>query len=377
MDDLSELLSVIGLFYDSVIDEAKWPEALQSLADFAGGTGLGYVVADPIAGAIVHCESVSIDPKFNKLYLEHYSSKEVRLLPALPYEVGDVLTEVMLLERRTLERSEIFGELLAPCDVPHFMFAWLQKKPHAFQTLAIEGSERHGAFGREAVERFSRVMPHLVRAVRMRELLASVRQSHRAYSRVLETLPFGVVFLDEKGEVIRATAPAERVLRCANGLVQTQNRVRATHVDDNLRLQRVIQNTVRARCSRTTPGSTIVIRRTNDQRSLVVTVIPVLSPEFLTITPHPAGLLLIVDPELTPRPRTALIQSALCLTQAEAALANTLFDGISLREAAEILGSSVNTCKTQLKSIYAKTGCRSHTDLAKSLLLTALGQASE
>jgi DNA-binding CsgD family transcriptional regulator len=47
---------------------------------------------------------------------------------------------------------------------------------------------------------------------------------------------------------------------------------------------------------------------------------------------------------------------------------------MSLREAATGLGRSINTCKAQLKSIYAKTGCRSHVDLAKTLIMTALGE---
>ena len=36
--------------------------------------------------------------------------------------------------------------------------------------------------------------------------------------------------------------------------------------------------------------------------------------------------------------------------------------------------TTTNTCKAQLKSIYAKTGCRSHVDLAKTLIMTALGE---
>jgi DNA-binding CsgD family transcriptional regulator len=98
---------------------------------------------------------------------------------------------------------------------------------------------------------------------------------------------------------------------------------------------------------------------------------------FVGGTPQVAGLMLIVDPEQAPRPRAALIQTALHLTRAEAALANKLFDGGSLRETAEALGRSINTCKAQLKSIYAKTGCRSHVDLAKALMLTALGHGKD
>jgi DNA-binding NarL/FixJ family response regulator len=48
-----------------------------------------------------------------------------------------------------------------------------------------------------------------------------------------------------------------------------------------------------------------------------------------------------------------------------------LFTGITLREAADHLQLSINTCKAQLKSIYSKTGCSSHVDLAKVTFFAA------
>ena len=69
-----------------------------------------------------------------------------------------------------------------------------------------------------------------------------------------------------------------------------------------------------------------------------------------------------------------MVQAVMGLTRSEAALARELFVGKSLREAAQHLGRSVNTCKAQLKSIYTKTGCHTHVDLVKSLVMTALGE---
>lgn len=82
-----------------------------------------------------------------------------------------------------------------------------------------------------------------------------------------------------------------------------------------------------------------------------------------------ACILIIFDPERSPRSSLATVKGALALTDAEASLAFVLFTGVTLQEAATRLELSVNTCKTQLKSIYAKTGCRSHVDLAKVLMM--------
>jgi hypothetical protein len=143
----------------------------------SGGTGVGHVIADPTEGTITQCATLNIGPGFRGLYLGYYAEKEVRLPPAVRFAVGEVLTESMLLEKRTLERSEVYNDLLRPFDVPHFMFAWLQKTERQAQTIAIEGSLAHGPFDKDAIDRFSLVIPHLVRATRLRDHFIAVRAS--------------------------------------------------------------------------------------------------------------------------------------------------------------------------------------------------------
>jgi DNA-binding NarL/FixJ family response regulator len=74
---------------------------------------------------------------------------------------------------------------------------------------------------------------------------------------------------------------------------------------------------------------------------------------------------------LTP-PSADVLREVLALTEAEAELAIALFSGQTLRDAARHLARSINTCKSQLKSIYKKTGSRTHTELAKCLVQVRL-----
>jgi DNA-binding CsgD family transcriptional regulator/PAS domain-containing protein len=343
---------------------------------FAGGTGIFHTIVDPNRAAVTQGQSIDVDPHYTNLYREHYSAKDIRLPPALSHPIGKVLTGEILVDKRALRKSEVFGDLLTPADVPYFMFGWLQKEQHALQTIAIEGSRRHGVFDQAAQERFALVIPHLVRAVRMRELLASARQSNQAYSVLLDSLPLGILYFDDKGKPIKVSAAAEKVLQQGDALSCVGGQMHARNPDDNRQLQRAILKICDWRRSPTMPGDTIVVRRVNALRPLVVTVIPSGSSELLVTLPSIAGMMLIVDPEQAPRPRADLIQKAFGLTRSETNLANMLFEGNSLRETAQTSGRSINTCKSQLKSIYAKTGCRSHVDLAKKLMMTALGRLS-
>jgi DNA-binding CsgD family transcriptional regulator len=57
------------------------------------------------------------------------------------------------------------------------------------------------------------------------------------------------------------------------------------------------------------------------------------------------------------------------LTSAEARLALLLAEGLSLKEASEALSVSVLTLRSQLKSVFVKTGVKRQTELV-TLLLT-------
>jgi DNA-binding NarL/FixJ family response regulator len=373
MGDEASLNSLVGLLYDAVLDDAQWPRALQAISDFTGGTGVGQVIANPVLGTITHCETLNFAPGFNDLYVGYYAAKEVRLAPAVKFGVGVVMTENMLIEPRALKGSEIYNDLLLPFDAPHFMFAWLQKSATKVQTIAIEGALSHGAFDEAAVSRFALVMPHLIRAVRMRDQFIAVRDSQRAYREAMETLPFGVVVLDEDGHVVETTRMADEILRKQQGLIRRQRRVHATWIEDDEHLQQAMRNAIASNLRTPAQAAAVTVRRNQSASALKITLLPISSPDRFSMVARPSALLCIVDPDQTPKPAAALIQATLGFTQAEAALAHALFSGVSLREAAHDLGRSINTCKAQLKSIYTKTGCKSHVDLAKILIMAALG----
>ncbi len=315
---------------------------------------------------------MGVDGAANELYLEYYAAKEVRIPPALAHGVGEVVTEGTLLDRKAYERSEIYQDLLLPHDIPHIMAIWLQRTSRACQALVVEAGRRHGPFQQDAREKFSALVPHLIRVARIREVLASARRERDIRMDILDRLPFGVIFLDTTGAIVAASAFGERMLQEGNGIRVRQSRLNAEFPDDDRLLQDAIFRSARPRGARSTPGATLAVRRRPPTPPLSVAVVPITPSPVLTITPQPAALIIMTDPARAPAARAKVIQTALRLTDAESRLAAALAAGVSLREAADSLGKSFHTCKTQLKSIYAKTGCRNHVELSKWLLLLAV-----
>jgi DNA-binding CsgD family transcriptional regulator len=370
MDDSQRLLKSIDLLYASILDDAQWPAAMKSLAELAGASGTFYFTADQKRGSIIRSESEGVDPAVRSLYSRYYATKEIRLTPALAFPIGVGFTDDALVERQLYERSEIFGDLLTPYDIPHIFGVWVTKGAVTASAFVFERSSRQGVFGRNDAERCTAVLPHLVRALHVREALEGARQQQQIYGDVLDQLPFGTIFLDHSLRVIEASSAARKLFTEKSALSYTNGRVRAALSSDDRQLQRAINRATRRPLGEM-PGDSIRVRRRDDGASLHVSVLPVRSRDSFADT-CPAAILFVFDPAADVKPAVAVLRKALRLTEAEALLACVLFTGITLREAADQLHLSINTCKSQLKAIYVKTGCRSHVDLAKTIFMASV-----
>lgn len=79
------------------------------------------------------------------------------------------------------------------------------------------------------------------------------------------------------------------------------------------------------------------------------------------------AMVIFIDPDVHPHPSETSLQSAFRLTEAEARLAVHLTSGESLEEVAERLGIAKETSRSQLKSIFAKTGVHRQAELVALL----------
>lgn len=84
---------------------------------------------------------------------------------------------------------------------------------------------------------------------------------------------------------------------------------------------------------------------------------------------HRAAVIVFVsDPLRTQRPSTAVLHKLFGLTPAECRVALLLCDGYSPKEIANTVCVTDNAVRSQIKSIFSKTGVRRQSDLVRLLL---------
>jgi DNA-binding CsgD family transcriptional regulator/PAS domain-containing protein len=354
---------VVEDLYDGTLDTTAWNRAILGIADMVQASGALLFAVDPSNREILRDENHRFDPSVLDNYRRCWVYQDCRLPHFMPAPVGHPVTEQMM-PASAWRNTTILNEFLMPADVPHFMPVWLHKSPTKFVTLSLQGSRKRGAFEAHDLEAFRQVLPHVSRALEIRDRLERAKIDRVSVPAALEAVRFGVIVLDSTGKVLEANHLAQVTLgSCAHGIRRKRDGTLSLRDPAGTQLHRWISTGTPPRQG--TDGLLHVPRE--DAAPLSVLVAPLPKPQTVWIGADPGWLLLIFDPEMRTAADAQLIAKDLGISAREAELSALLFAGENLRAIARRFGVSQHTVRTQLKSIYKKTGIRSQSDLVRRI----------
>ncbi len=126
-------------------------------------------------------------------------------------------------------------------------------------------------------------------------------------------------------------------------------------------------------------GGCLRVSRPGRSQPLHVSVMPMHTANPLLDLGHErvCAALFLSDPIEAPAPPAAVLMALFGLTRAEARVAGALAEGRSLEEVSERFRLSKQTVRTQLKSVFFKTGTSRQSELVRLVLTSPayLGEA--
>jgi DNA-binding CsgD family transcriptional regulator len=179
------------------------------------------------------------------------------------------------------------------------------------------------------------------------------------------------VLLDTSGQLIYANAIAEEILTRGDGFGIRNGYLFAAHRGSQTTLSQAVGAAqILYNNNQTHPPAIIALRRPSGRRPYTVFVIPYPPPskpiQWATPESQSAVMLFFSDPEAAASLfYPGILQMLYGLSPQEAYLAALLTDGRTLQEAANTLHVSLNTVKTQLKAVFAKTNIHRQTELVR------------
>ncbi len=362
------ILPLVERLYDAALDGALWPGMAPAIAaHFNAGSG-ALQVRNPALGMV---ERVSVtsnySPSLQAAYIAHYWRLDLWAERGAKLGFSKALESRDIIRDEDLVRTEFYNDWLRPLDLFYITGGALRLDDSHISFLGIHRPHRGGAFDARDKQRMQQLLPHVARALQLRLRLAGLARERHATLDALERAGGAVLVVARDGRLLYANAAAEALARESDALDLSHGCLTAADPAAALRLAVLI------RCAADTAagaegsaGGAITLAR-EDRLPLGVLVAPFRPARDAFGAPVPAALLFIRDPERGGLSQL-LLQDLFGLTPAEAAVAAALGAGKSVEDIARACRISVNTARTHLKNIFAKTGTRRQAELVALLM---------
>jgi DNA-binding CsgD family transcriptional regulator len=360
MGAVEQIPHIIDDLYAGALDEAAWRRAIAAIINLVSGSAALIFGFNPKTHRILRDENHQFDPGVLAAYRSHFASVDIRMDPGLQFAIGDAMFEGKLVPVRDWKGSEIYNDLLLPGDSPWVLAFWLHKAPDKVVLVSIQGSRHRGPYDESDGERIKPLIPHLRRALEIKDRLEQAHIHCDTLGRGLDRLSFAVLVLDVGGRIIEASTAATELIRANCGLRRNP--------DGTLWLREPAGTALNQWLKRGVPpaynsdGLLHVPRPLAGPLTVMITRLPEVSASWFSSGP-PSWMLLLFDPDRQLPASTELIARDLGVSMREAEVAALLVNDYDIKVVAQRLNMSIHTARTHLKTIFSKTGSHSQVEL--------------
>ena len=358
---------LLDQLYETALRPETWPGFLDAFAERLHGEGAVIWMRQRgvMGGGLSY--TARRDPTFQRRYEEYYVRRDVWAEAAAHEPIGNPIACRDLMPLTSLARTEFWNDWCRPQGIGHATAMVLDKDADG-TCDALIGLLRPNAarpFARAELDLHRRLAPHLQRVLQIRRTIEHLEADRAALRGALDRPALAVVVVDRRGHVRLTNALAHDVLAAGDGLRAEPKGLAGPTPADTAALRRLVASAT----ARTDPaGGMLLISRGLARRALQVMVSPVGS---LPGVMEARAIVFVADPERQIHPPERLLRAIYALTAAEARLAATVAQGFGVNQAAERLGITRNTARTQLKAVFAKLGVDRQAALVQ-LLMTGL-----
>jgi DNA-binding CsgD family transcriptional regulator len=367
-----ELIALIDFVYAAVLDGDLWPSVPAKLA---GVTGTMQAIIATMDRRTNSFDSISrrTIAELDASYKNYWAFHNPLWAKSTALPVGAVYSLDSLMPRQDFAKTDIFNEWWKPAEYGLAMLgANLQIEDQVLTMLCVVNAPGNDALTNEQTRLFEAAVRHIARAVRIHRQLWTLDHMHGSALERFEGLRQGAILVDAAANVLFINSAARALLDAGGGLVLEGGCLATSDGADTL--QRLI-----ASCAQTIGplrgplGGALEVRRGPRRAALGLVVTPLRTNNPAAGIPWlglrmPVAIVTMTDPEIGRRRLAQDLHERFGLTTAEAGLAAEIVKGDGREAAARRRGISVATARSQLSSIFEKTGTHRQAELVHLLL---------
>lgn len=346
-----------------------WSQFVEDVSHLMGGSLICLHSHDAALSKGIGLLSSQVDPEFLRDYGLYYSEKNVWARPMLCAPVGVVVQSEDIYPTRDLMKTEYYNDYLIREDLVASVGVTIRKKKSSGIYLSgnMRGHNAEEVSARIALM-FELIGPHIARAF---DVMRSINIASARGDLVLaaEQSPDAVFILDRKGRLVHENRIAGEVRKTGNLLViDVDGRLSLLDKAAQAKLSTEMTALLKQQMHTLKAGGFPISTAAGLICRAVLTPVPYGAEEMVlayAFDEHPALVLTISGPSIADR--TAARLAKYRLSPAEAALALAIADGLSPNQYAQTRGVSIHTVRSQLKSLFMKTGVNRQSQLGALL----------
>lgn len=291
-------------------------------------------------------------------------------LDPMPYHEmveGRIYPLAELLQFDDPGHMDFLSRLLVPSGMDHMRMMRFTEPGGVSGWVTI--TRKHDELAPEVDQLLADLVPHLRAALRVAVSLERARMTAAIATEAVRRMSFGWITLDGNGRVLDADITGAAMLAAGTCLARSRDD-RLTSRDPDLR--RELSAAV----------ADLLARPQSQARAIVLSREPWLdlllvasTQRMGTTSAAPAVVAYVHADNWSSADRCDQLAQLFDLAPSEARLALALSRGMSIAEAAEELGLTVESARTYSKRIYAKTGARGQADLVRFIHRSVLAIA--
>ena len=348
---LNRLLQLIDNVYEAALDEEHWRNLAPEIAETFGSTSTTLQVQRVGNSSRILSMTDNVHSRI-KDYQDHYWQRDIWVQRAVRLiGMSRVGSSRDLVSDTEFQDTEFYRDWCRHLDVFYVVGAVFPSGRGELGVLGVHRTRSAGPYEEKDEHLVSRFLPHLQRALRIRDRLTQAAVDRRVSVETLDRCNAAVLLVAGNGVILFSNRNADALLADGTDICQQQGRLVATRETENGRLSRLIKEA--ASMSSVRGGDGIMALRRSNQQPLSILV----APFRMTWTGHPAAaaLVFVQDPGRS-MSAIATLRALFQFTPTEARIAQALANGKTVAEIAAAHRATHQTVRKQLKIIFAKTG---------------------
>lgn len=240
------LLDVVDGLYDAALDDARWPDALHGLAEFAGGCAVGFVTKDLTQKGGIVAQQYGVSDRYLDLYRQHYWRYDP-LKPLIHFPAGRMVVTADFMQVDEFKDGLFYQQWAQPQGFGESINIVLDKSAGNVCLLSMVFDTDADDALAQAARQLSRVIAHARRATLLAGARAEKTAEAEAFADTMERLSTAILLTRDDGIIVHAN-DAARVMLGAGGSPCAIRRPAPPWHRRSSRLATARRATVRPRC---------------------------------------------------------------------------------------------------------------------------------